>query len=200
MKQELTKISQRLNKERQMMMSVQKPADISEIIKKRRSEVAVRTGYTSLLQKLLLLVIVGYLMFTQIFLITQAKGIGMFPAIKDGDLIIGFRLQREYKKNDVVTYRVDGERKIGRFIAGGSDVVTMDDTGTLLVNAAVQSGEIMYPTYAKEGLEYPYKVPEGDGFVLGDYRTQTVDSRDFGSVPMDEIEGKVITIIRRRGL
>lgn len=58
----------------------------------------------------------------------------------------------------------------------------------------------MYPTYAKEGLEYPYRVPEGHVFVLGDYRTNATDSRDFGPIPMKQVEGKVITILRRRGL
>ncbi|HZJ82720.1 MAG TPA: signal peptidase I [Clostridia bacterium] len=181
-------------------MNKQNLDNISDTIKKRRNEVAIRTGYISLLQRILLLAIVGYLIFTQVFLVTRASGIEMFPAIKDGDLIIGFRLQQEYEKNDVITYKVNGERKVGRFIAQESDVVILDDTGTLLVNGAVQAGEIMYPTYEKEGIEYPYQVPENHVFILGDYRTQTTDSRDFGSIPMDEVEGKVITILRRRGL
>ena len=76
----------------------------------------------------------------------------------------------------------------------------MNDSGTFLVNGTTQGGEILYPTYPKEGLEYPHRVPEGHVFILGDYRTQARDSRDFGAVPLKDIEGKVITIIRRRGL
>ena len=68
------------------------------------------------------------------------------------------------------------------------------------MNGTPQSGEILYPTYPKEGMEYPYRVPEGTVFVLGDYRTQTEDSRDFGPVSLDDVEGKVITILRRRGI
>jgi len=37
-------------------------------------------------------------------------------------------------------------------------------------------------------------------FILGDYRTQSEDSRDFGAVPLDDIAGKVITVLRRRSL
>lgn len=124
----------------------------------------------------------------------------MFPAVKDGDLIFGFRLQREYTKNDVVVYNADGKIRIGRIVAQANDVVTLDDSGTLLVNGTDQSGEIMYPTYAKKGMEYPYRVPEGEIFILGDYRTQTEDSRDFGSIPSEKVQCKVITILRRRGL
>lgn len=173
---------------------------ISEVIKKRRNKVLIRDGYLSLLIRIIILTIIGYLFFTQVFLMSRAVGNEMFPAVKDGDLIIGFRLQQDYEKNDVIAYRANGIRKVGRYIAQEGDVVTMDDTGTLLVNGAVQSGDIMYPTYAREGIEYPFEVPQGHIFILGDYRTQTEDSRDFGSVSMDDVEGKVITILRRRGL
>jgi len=173
---------------------------INEVIKKRRNKVAIKEGYIDLLIRIIILAILGYLFFTQVFLLARARGNEMFPAVKDGDLIIGFRLQRHYEKNDVITYKVNGERKVGRYMAQEGDVVTMDDTGTLLVNSAVQSGEIMYPTYAKEGIEYPYRVPENQVFILADYRTQAKDSRDYGAIDMDDLEGKVISILRRRGL
>lgn len=174
--------------------------NISQVIKKRRNKIAIKEGYISLLIRIILLGLVGFLIFTQVFTLARASGNQMFPAVKDGDLIIGFRLQRHYEKNDLITYKVEEQRQVGRYIAQGNDVVTMDDSGTLLVNGTVQAGEIMYPTYAKEGIEYPYKVPENHIFILGDYRTQARDSRDFGSIPLDHVEGKVITLLRRRGL
>ena len=76
----------------------------------------------------------------------------------------------------------------------------MDDSGTLTVNGTNQTGEIIYPTYAKESLIYPYRVPEDSVFLLGDYRTVAVDSRDFGPVSKVQFLGKVITILRRREL
>lgn len=172
----------------------------ASIIVSRRNRVLDRQGYISLLFRILFLLLAGWVLFSHVFLITQASGNGMFPAVKDGDLIIGFRLQQEYAKNDVVVYTADGKTRIGRIAAGAGDVVTLDDSGTLLVNGTAQSGEIMYPTYAKEGMEYPFRVPEDEVFILGDYRTQTEDSRDFGSIPLENVQGKVITILRRRGL
>lgn len=49
-------------------------------------------------------------------------------------------------------------------------------------------------------ITYPYTVPEGHVFILGDYRTQTEDSRDHGPIPMEDVEAKVITILRRQGI
>lgn len=173
---------------------------IDEIIKKRRNRAALWEESINLLLRIIMIVVIGYLIFTQVFLLARVKGNEMFPALKDGDLIVGFRLQKSYEKNDIVSYKVDGVRKLGRYMAREKDVITMDESGTLRINGTIQSGEILYPTYAKDGIDYPYKVPEDHVFILGDFRTQTLDSRDYGAIPMDDIEGKVITLLRRRGL
>lgn len=150
--------------------------------------------------RVLLLLLVGWLLATQVFLFTQVKGNSMFPALKDGDLAIGFRLQQVYQKGDVVLYELDGQLRTGRVAARAGDFVTIQEDGTLLVNGTIQTGEILYPTYPKETLTYPYQVPEDSLFILGDYRTQSEDSRDFGPVPLENVKAKVITILRRRGL
>lgn len=182
-------------------MGKSKPKEgIPEIIRRRRSDVLIRQGYISLAVRSIVLVLVLVILFTQVFLITQVSGNGMFPAVKDGDLVLAYRLQKDYAKNDVIVYRWDGQTRVGRIIGREGDVIMMDDSGNLLVNGTTQGGEIMYPTYAKEGIEYPYVVPEGTVFLLGDYRTQTEDSRDFGPVMKSSIQGKVITILRRRGI
>ena len=183
-----------------MTFTAKKKETISSIITARRNRALDRQGYVSLLLRILFLALAGWVMFTQVFLITQVSGNAMFPAVKDGDLIIAFRIQQEYAKNDVVVYTADGETHIGRIAARATDVVMLDDSGKLLVNGTNQAGEILYPTYAKEGLTYPYPVPEGHVFILGDYRTQTEDSRDFGPIPLENVQGKVITILSRRGL
>ena len=171
-----------------------------KIIRRRRADLETSAGYRSLFLRVLLLAAAGYILFTQVFLVAQVTGNGMFPAVKDGDLMIVFRMQQDYAKNDVIAVNVEGKRQIGRIIARETDVVMLDQTGTLTVNGTVQGGEILYPSYAKESIEYPYRVPDGHVFVMGDYRTQTTDSRDWGAVPMEQVEGKVITILRRRGV
>lgn len=177
-----------------------KPLSPTEICRQRRIQVLTILGYVNLAAKVLTIVVAAWIIFTQVFLITQCSGMGMYPAIEDGDLILAYRLHQKYEKGDVVAYTVDGATYLGRIVAKGTDVVFMDDSGTLQINGTNQGGEIMYPTYAKPGTEYPYRVRENELYLLGDYRTQCQDSRDFGSIPMDDIQGKVITIVRRRGV
>ena len=85
-------------------------------------------------------------------------------------------------------------------LARGGDIVTLSESGVVEVNGSAQGGGILYPTYPKSLLSYPYAVPEDSVFILGDCRTQAEDSRDFGPVQCSAVKAKVITLIRRRGL
>lgn len=169
-------------------------------MKQRRRRLLNRQGYRSLFLRLLFFVFAAWLLFTQVFLLMRVKGNDMFPAVKDGDVVFAFRLQQKYIKDDIVVYEMDGEQRVGRLAADAGDRVAMDDSGTLLVNGAVQTGEILYPTYAREGEEGEFFVPENHVYLLGDHRTQAQDSRDHGPIPKEEIKGKIITLLRRRGL
>ena len=77
---------------------------------------------------------------------------------------------------------------------------SVSESGVVEVNGSAQGGGILYPTYPKSLLSYPYAVPEDSVFILGDCRTQAEDSRDFGPVQCSAVKAKVITLIRRRGL
>ena len=179
-------------------MAAKKPRTPEEAIKQRRDQLAAKAENRSLLLRVVLIAVVCWGFFHYLFLITQVKGMDMFPAVKDGDLAIVFRLQQEYAKNDVIVYRTE----TGLIVARATDNVTIDDSGSLTVNGTTQTGEILYPTYPEEdsSLAYPYQVPENSVFVLGDYRTRSTDSRLYGAISLDQVEGKVITILRRRGL
>ena len=181
-------------------MDTEEIATCSLAIRKRRNSLETKNDYIRLLVRIVLLAVIGWLLFTQVFIITQAPDNDMFPAIKNGDLLIGFRLRQSFSKNDVVVYEQDGELRAGRILGRETDVITMDDTGTLLINGTDQSGEILFPTYAKEGMEYPYTVPSGCVFILDDYRNQAKDSRDFGCIKLENVKAKVITVLRRRAL
>ena len=172
----------------------------AKAVRHRRLDAENRQDLVSLLARIAVIVVCAWLLFTQVFLLTQAKGNSMFPAVKDGDLLICYRMQKTYAKNDIVVYTRDGKLRVGRILGRAGDLIALDDSGTLVVNGAVQSGEILYPTYAKDALTYPYTVPDNSVFTLGDYRTQSEDSRDFGAVSMDDVEAKVITLLRRRSL
>jgi signal peptidase I len=81
------------------------------------------------------------------------------------------------------------------------DVVELSESGQLIVNGNVQSEEVFYETDAlPAGVTYPYTVADDSYFVLCDFRTASSDSRSYGAISRSDIDGKVITILRRRGI
>jgi signal peptidase I len=149
--------------------------------------------------KLCEVLLVIWAVFTFIFGIRQVSGENMYPRLRDGDLVLFYRLQQDYQIGDVVTFELEDATFWARIVAQGGDVVEVTEDGQLLVNGNVQQEEIFYPTEPQEGdITYPYTVEEGSYFVLSDYRTISLDSRTYGAISKKDLDGKVITVLRRR--
>ena len=152
----------------------------AKAVRRRRLDAENRQDFIGLLGRVVVILLCAWVLFTQVFLLTQAKGSSMFPAVKDGDLLICYRLQKTYAKNDVVVYTQGGKLRVGRVLGRENDLIALDDSGTLIVNGSAQSGEILYPTYAKDTLEYPYTVPADSVFILGCLLYTSPSPRDRG--------------------
>lgn len=93
-------------------------------------------------------------------------------------------------------------RFVCRVVAAPGDTVEITEARRLIINgnAMIESG-IFYPTDAHDGpVTYPLTLGEGEYFVLADFRSGGIDSRFFGPVRKEEIQGTVITVIRRNNL
>ena len=125
----------------------------------------------------------------------------MYPHIKDGDLVITYKLD-PYIIGDVVLYETPKGMKIGRIIAKPGDVVQITEDGLYTVNDVMPYENVFYDTRPadKNGIEFPYTVPEGKMFVLNDMRETTTDSRVNGAVSVDSFCGKIVMIVRHRGM
>jgi signal peptidase I len=151
--------------------------------------------------KLAEVVLVIWAIFTFVFGIRQVHGEAMYPRIRDGDLILFYRLEKNYQNDDAVAFKVNGIGRVARIVARSGDVVELSTDGRLIVNGNVHEEEVLYPTDPEPmGIEYPYTVPEDSYFVLCDFRTSSDDSRSYGAVPKEDLDGKIITILRRRGI
>jgi signal peptidase I len=152
------------------------------------------------IMKLAAVVLVVWAIFTFVFGIRQVSGETMYPRLRDGDLILYYRLEQDYAIDDVVAFHVDDNVREGRIVAQSGDVVDLTE-GQLVVNGNVEQEEIFYQTYPQDGeITYPYTVPENSYFVLCDFRTNGFDSRTYGAIPQSDLDGKVITVLRRRGI
>jgi len=158
------------------------------------------------LLRLALLAAVVYVLFFHVVGIMLMPGPDMYPRLDTGDLLLFYRLEPEYRAQDIVVLEkgtnADRGRFVCRVIAVPGDTVEITEERGLCVNGSQQmEANIFFATLPREGRTgYPVRLESGEYFVLADRRGEGTDSRDFGPVRQEEIQGVVITILRRNGL
>lgn len=154
-----------------------------------------------LLLKIATICVLFLLVFTVLFGITRNQDASMDPSIKDGDLVIFDRLDKKYIKSDVLVLKFQNQVQTRRVIAVAGDEVDISEEGLIINGSLQQERGILEKTFRYDtGVEFPLKVGEGEVFVMGDAREHSTDSRVYGSVKIKDTLGKVMTIIRRRGI
>jgi len=151
--------------------------------------------------KIVLIVLVFGLLFTLVYGFHRQTEPGMTPMVKSGDLVLFYRLDRDYAIGDLLLLDFQGERQVRRVVAGPGDAVDIADGGLIINGAIQQEPEIYQQTWRYEhGVSFPLVVGDGQVFVLGDARDGATDSRIYGPVHTGDTLGTVITVIRRRNL
>lgn len=130
----------------------------------------------------------------------------MEDTIMTGDMVFSEKITYRFgdpKPGDIVTFtdpEIASRTLIKRVIATGGQTVNLIDgdvyvDGKRLVESYTD-GKPSYPLTTAYGtsITYPYKVPEGEIWVMGDNRTNSQDSRYFGSIPVDTVTGKAVFI------
>lgn len=176
--------------------------------KLKRSERSVKE-YQYFILRLFVFLLVLWILFFQIVGLTHMPSGDMAPRLDAGDLVLFYRLDKNVKAQDVVviekvTPDSDGKKAlfISRVIAVAGDTVEITEDGRVLVNGnTLIESNIFSTTQPYEGYtEYPLTLGEDECFVLSDARRNSEDSRYFGPVARKEIQGTVITIVRRNNL
>ena len=151
--------------------------------------------YEALISAALVLVLV----FSFFFRIIQVDGASMVPTLQNGDKLIVWGAGYEPQRGDVVivdSYTAYGKPLVKRVIAKGGDTISIDyASGIVTVNGEVLDEDyIAEPTYLGYDVEFPYTVPEGTVFVMGDNRNNSLDSRSsyVGCIDERDILGKVL--------
>ena len=122
----------------------------------------------------------------------------MEETIMPGDRVFSERISYYFNspvQGDIVTF-IDPDDStrtlIKRCIATEGQTVDLQN-GVVYVNGQALSedyteGKPSYPLNS-DVVTYPYTVPEGCIWVMGDNRTSSLDSRYFGAVPLSSISG-----------
>ncbi|GAA1828826.1 signal peptidase I [Microlunatus capsulatus] len=118
----------------------------------------------------------------------------MEPTVCTGDVVVVNHLAPRggVDRGDVVTFAspVDGTEQIKRVVAVAGQQVGIADA-LLVVDGRVVAEPYVDPATIDGVYFGPVLVPEGTVFVMGDARELSVDSRAFGPVPLDAVDGRL---------
>ncbi len=125
--------------------------------------------------------------------VLQIYGSSMTPTLTDGDIVVSLKAS-EFEQGDIIAFYYNNKILVKRVIATESEWVSMDEEGSVYVD-----GKLLDEPYVSElafgecDIEFPYQVPEGKLFVMGDHRSVSVDSRSssVGCVSSEQIVGKL---------
>ena len=174
-------------------MKKEERQSVDEILEDRIEKVQRRREWRRFLVECVVIVAAVYLIFHYCIGLAFVSGHSMEPSLKDGQLLVFYRLHSSYQPDDIViVHRQENVEYIKRIVAEPGDVLELTEDGALLVNGEEESGRMTAGATlpASDGVEFPYTVPEGCYFVLGDNRENSQDSRVFGAVRKEEITGR----------
>lgn len=131
---------------------------------------------------------------TTLFLpILQISGDSMSPTLEHDEIVVLLKTN-EFKRGDLIGFYYQGKILLKRVVGLPEDEIAIDADGNVYVN-----GELLEEPYVTQkelgdcDLEFPYKVPATGYFVLGDRRSNSVDSRSsvIGAISLEDTIGKV---------
>ena len=174
-------------------VSVPSLTEIQSERKRIRRGTYYRQALRGTISVLLVVAAVAVLITTLFLPILQISGDSMSPTLEHDEIVVLLKTKK-FERGDLIGFYYQGKILLKRVIAVPEDEVAIDADGNVYVN-----GELLEEPYVTEkglgdcDLEFPYKVPGTSYFVLGDRRSNSVDSRNsvVGAISRDDIIGKV---------
>ena len=174
-------------------VSVPSLSEIQSERKRIRRKDYYRQALRGTVSVLVVVAAVAVLIATLFLPILQISGDSMSPTLEHDEIVVLLKTKK-FERGDLIGFYYQGKILLKRVIALPEDEVAIDADGNVYVN-----GELLEEPYVTDkglgdcDLEFPYKVPGTSYFVMGDRRSNSVDSRNsvVGSIPQEDIIGKV---------
>lgn len=147
----------------------------------------------------------GFLIYSALFVSYVVDGKSMNPTFDDGNMLkvnrVAYNL-KEINRFDIVVFHANKEEDyVKRVIGLPGDTIEYKNDRLYINNKYVEEP---FLHYLRQGKRVPYtedfkikdvtektKVPKNKLFLMGDNRPESLDSRSFGFIEMDQIVGKV---------
>ena len=127
--------------------------------------------------------------------VLQIYGSSMTPTLQDGEIVFSVKTT-DLEQGDIVAFYYNNKILVKRVIAGPGEWVNIcPETGNVSINdILLEEPYLQEKAFGDADIEFPYQVPDGKIFVMGDHRSTSVDSRHtaVGCVAEEQIVGKIV--------
>ncbi len=158
-----------------------------------------RRAIVEIVQALALAIVIALVLNVFVVQVFEPQQRSMEPTLFQSDRVLVSKV--DYRVGapapcDIVVFTPPTDTTIPyvkRIIAVAGERVDLRD-GKVLVNGKPRDCAEAHGTSAAQapGIAYPYTVPAGNVWVMGDNRLASSDSRSFGPVPIERVIGKVL--------
>lgn len=169
-------------------------ASVSAEPEQKRSVGKTIAGWASALA---IVAVILFVLFRFVIQIVGIQGGSMAPTLEAGDRVVISNLMYTPQQGDIVILSDDNVLKkqlVKRIIATEGQTVEISVEGNVFVDGAQLEEDYLKAPTELGDVTYPVTVQQGQVFVMGDNRGESLDSRDsqIGLVDTEDIKGRVL--------
>ncbi len=155
---------------------------MDRVSKESEQKKLLRQIWLGLLLRTGLLALTIWIVFTYVFSIRIASSNDMYPAIREGDMVVLYRLG-SYSREDVVEYTVAGERRLGRIVGTEGTQIGRTADGRLTLDGR------FLPVQPRQGIyeETMAEVSEEDTGDATEVNEETSNNGEQSNRSADEV-------------